>query len=51
MLGLSLEQTTLSLFIKSNISQVFILSLDVFEPTTTWSRCHYIFIMLATTSF
>jgi len=40
------EQTKLPLFVKSNISQVFILSLDIFEPTTTWSRCQYIFIML-----
>jgi len=44
-----LEQTTLPLFIKFNISHVFSLSLGVFEPTTTWSRWQYVFIMLTTT--
>jgi len=38
-------KTTSPLFVKSNISQVFILSSGVFQPTTTLSKCQYVFTM------
>ena len=41
----------MSLFIKTNTSQVFFLNLGVFVPATTWSSCQYIFGMLSTSSF
>jgi len=47
---LGLEQTTLPLFINSYTLQGSILSLEAFEPTTTWSKCH-VFIMFITMSF
>jgi len=42
------EYTTLPFFVKSNTSQVFILSSGVFQRTTAWSQCQYVFTMLIT---
>jgi len=47
-LGLENKQQTLTFFVKSNTLQVFVLSSGVFQPTTTWSKCQYIFTMFIT---
>jgi len=44
----ALLETTLPFFVKSNTSQVFILSSGVFQPTTTWSQWEYVFTMFIT---
>jgi len=38
----------LTYFVKSNTSQVVVLSSGVFQPTTAWSKCQYVFTMFIT---
>jgi len=44
-LGLENKQQPWHFFVKSNTSQVFVLSSGVFQPATTWSKCQYVFTM------